>query len=589
MKKDNKSLKEIFAAALQCYKKKDLKTAEIYCYKIQNINPNHFGSTSLLATLEAMKGNFNKAKELLVKAIEIEPNNAGAIHNLATAYKELGKFDDAISYYNKVLELAPRHINAHYNLGLIFYKLKDLKKAKNYFQKTTDIQKNYAAAFFWLANTHSELKEYNEAVSFYQKAIEINPNLVTAHNNLGLVFNGLNDFQNAIISFQQAVKLQANHAGAHHNLALTYKNLGKFNEAINSHENAIKYEPENLAHDYYLSELKREILNTGLKNKINKILGNDKSKTATNDVFGNFLLAKFERKSKNYEKEIDHLLKGHEKFFDVNKKRFDLGTKYCFEDVLEISEGIKVKKNDSEKNNNIKPIFIIGVPRCGSTLIEKIIGSGNKLISMGEETGVLENYINKKILDKQSLNLGNVSEIRNELNKTFKERGLLSKKHDYIFTDKSLNNFFYLEFIKDVYPNAKIINCKRDPLSSIVSILQNNLTDLAWTHNLDNIFKYFDNYFEIIKNYSEINPNEIYQLEFEKLSNYPEEESKKLMKYCELPWNKNCLEFYKRKDLISKTASNVQIREAIYKHSLDKYSSYKFFLTKYAGKYSWFN
>ena len=589
MKKNNKSLKEIFAVALEYYKKKDFKTAEIYCYKIQNINPNHFDSTSLLATLEAHRGNFNKAKELLIKAIEIEPNNPGAIHNLATAYKELGKFDDAISYYNKVLELAPKHINAHYNLGLIFYQLKDLKKAKNYFQKTTDIQKNYAVAFFWLANTHAELKEYNEAVSFYQRAIEINPDLVTAHNNLGLVFNGLNDFQNAIISFQKAVKLQPNHSGAHHNLALTFKNLGKFDEAINSHETAIKYEPENLAHDYYLSELKKEVLNSGLKNKINKILGNDKSKTATNDVFGNFLLSKFERQSKNHEKEIDYLIKGHEKFFNTNKKRFDLGLKYCFDDVIHISEKLKVKKNDIEKNNNIKPIFIIGVPRCGSTLVEKIIGSGNKSIPMGEETSLLENYINKKILDKQSLNLGNVTEIRNELNNIFKERGLLSKKYDYIFTDKSLNNFFYLEFIKDVYPNAKIINCKRDPLSSIMSILQNNLTDLAWTHNLDNIFKYFDKYFEIIENYNEIYPNALYQLEFEKLSNNPEEESKKLMKYCELPWSKNCLEFYKRKDLISKTASNIQIREAIYKHSLDKYLPYKFFLTKYGKKYSWFN
>ena len=525
----------------------------------------------------------------MIRAIEIEPNNAGAIHNLATAYKELGKFDDAINYYNKVLELVPRHTNAHYNLGLIFYKLKDLQKAKNYFQKTTDIQKNYAAAFFWLANTHAELKEYNEAVSFYQKAIEINPNLVTAHNNLGLVFNGLNDFQNAIIAFQKAVKLQSNHAGAHHNLALTFKNLGKFDEAINSHEAAIKYEPKNLAHDYYLSELKKEVLNPGLKNKINKILGDNKSKTATNDCFGNFLLAKFERKSKNYEKEIDYLIKGHEKFFNANKKRFDLGVKYCFDDVLQISEGVKVEKNDIEKNNNIKPIFIIGVPRCGSTLVEKIIGSGSKSISMGEETGLFENYINKKILNKQSLNLGKVTEVRSELNNLFKERGLLSKKYDYIFTDKSLNNFFYLEFIKDVYPNAKIINCKRDPLSSIMSILQNNLTDLAWTHNLDNIFKYFDNYFEITKSYTEIYPNEIYQLEFEKLSNNPEDESKKLMKYCELPWDKKCLEFYKRKDLISKTASNIQIREAIYKHSIEKYLPYKNFLKKYGEKYFWFN
>ena len=113
-----------------------------------------------------------------------------------------------------------------------------------------------------------------------------------------------------------------------------------------------------------------------------------------------------------------------------------------------------------------------------------------------------------------------------------------------------------------------------------MSIFQNNLAELAWTHDLDNIFKYFDNYFAIINNFNKATSNTIYHLEFEKLTSEPVEESKKLMKFCELPWDTKCLEFYKRKDLISKTASNVQIREAVYKHSLEKYLPYKNFLEK---------
>tara|TARA_Y100001970_G_C14080006_1_gene774160 strand:+ start:185 stop:556 length:372 start_codon:yes stop_codon:yes gene_type:complete len=121
-----------------------------------------------------------------------------------------------------------------------------------------------------------------------------------------------------------------------------------------------------------------------------------------------------------------------------------------------------------------------------------------------------------------------------------------------------------------------------------MSIFQNNITELAWTHDLDNVFKYFNNYFEIIRKYSETEPNSIYELEFEKLVNDPENESKKLMNFCELSWDKKCLEFYKRKDLISKTASNVQVRKAIYKHSLEKYLPYKKYLNQYGEKYSWF-
>ena len=210
-------------------------------------------------------------------------------------------------------------------------------------------------------------------------------------------------------------------------------------------------------------------------------------------------------------------------------------------------------------------------------------------IPMGEETSVLEEFVTTKIMEKKSLNLGKVSEIRNELFNKYKKRGLISDKFSNIFTDKSLNNFFFLKFIKEIYPNAKIINCKRDALSSIMSIFQNQLTELAWAHDLVNIFKYFDNYLQIIKNYNETDPNFLYELQFEKLVNNPEEESKKLMKFCELSWDKKCLEFYKRKDLVSRTASNVQIRKPIFDKSSSKVDSYKAYLEKYGKKYSWFN
>jgi len=588
MNKKNEPLKMTYMRALESYKKLDYKSAEDFCYKILSINSYHFDSIMMLASIAGAKKNLDQAKELLIKAIEIQPKNKTAIHNLGTCFKELGKLDESKNYYNKVLEIDPKHINAHYNLGIIYYELRDLKKAKSYLKKTTELQKNFGFAFFSLGNVHTDLKEYNEAMSCYQKAIEINPNIVGAHNNLGLIYRTLNDLENAVKSYQKAIKLQPKHGGAYHNLALAYKELGKFDQSIIFHEKAIESEPENLAHCYYLSELKKDILNQDLKNKIKNIFSNNKT-SKINNAFGNYLLAKYERKSKNYENEFKFLIEGHKNYFDSMKKKFELGVKYCFDDVLQIEKGVKVERINNDKYDEIKPIFIIGVPRCGSTLVEKIIASGSEAIPMGEETAIFENFVNRKILEMQSLNLGKCPDIRNELHKLYKDRGLVMKKYNNIFTDKSLNNFFYLKLIKEIYPKAKIINCKRSVLSSIVSIFQNNLTELAWTHDLNNIFKYFSNYFEIINNYNEEFPNSIYNLEFEKLTVEPEKESKKLMKFCELPWDKKCLEFYKRKDLISKTASNIQIREAIYKHSLEKYLPYKKFLAEYGKKYYWFN
>ncbi len=588
MNKNNPTLKETFFLAYQSYKERDFIKAGILCNKILNIDPNHFDAIFLLANLSAINRDFDQAKELLHKAVTIQPKNINAYNNLGTAYKELGKYDEALNFYKKVLELEPNHTNAHYNLGLVFYRLKDLKKAKSYFQKACEIQKNYALAFFSLANVHVDFKEFENAISCYQKAIEINPQLFGAHNNLGLVFRELNDFKNAINCYKKVIEIRPDHVGAHHNLALAYKELGKFSEAIASHQEAIKYEPENSIHYYYLSELKKDILNKNLKSKIKKIV-DDKKSTKRNLAYSHYLLSKYEKNEKNYKEELKFLINGHQNFYESKEEKFKLGIKYCFEDLIQISEGANMTNLDKDKNYEIKPIFIIGVPRCGSTMVEKIIGSGQKFIPMGEETSILENFVNAKILEQQSLTLGKVNEVRSELFEIYKKSGLVLEKYNFSFTDKSLNNFFYLELIKDLYPKAKIINCKRNTLSSIMSIFQNNLTELAWTHKLENIFRYFDNYFEIIKNFDENFPKHIYHIEYEKLVDNPEMESKKLMNFCELPWHKKCLEFYKRKDLISKTTSNVQIREPIYKSETDRYVPYKKLLEKYSKGYSWFN
>ena len=588
MDKNITTLKDTYKTAYDNYKKGSFKVAETLCYKILSIDPNFFQSKLLLANISAKNRDFIKTKKLLDEVIEIQPDNVSALNNLGAACKELGEIKNAVSYYKKVIKINPNNANAYYNLGAICYDSRQLRAAKVYLEKTIKLQPNFALPFFVLGNLHADLKQHENAISNYQKAIKINYNLASAHNNLGLVFRNVNDFKNAVSCYEKAIVIKRDHVNAHHNLALVLKDLGRFESAIQSHENGIKYEPENLTHYFYLSNLKNDILNSDLKNKIEKIIAKNNS-TKINIAYGNFLLSKYEQKAKNYEKELNYLIKGHNSFFESQKTRFEQLVKYTFRDTLQIAEDVKVEKLIKKDQKQIKPIFIIGVPRCGSTLVEKIIGSGKKFLPMGEETSILEEFVTAKILKKQSLNLGNAENIRDELLDIYFKRGLSLEKNDYTFTDKSLNNFFYLKLIKELFPDAKIINCQRDVLHSIMSIFQNNLTELAWAHDLNNIFKYFNNYFQTIKNYNSIDAHFIYNLQFEKLINNPEVESKKLMNFCKLPWDEKCLKFYNRKDLVSKTASNIQIRKPIYKHPADKYLPYKKLLDKYGKKYSWFN
>ena len=338
----------------------------------------------------------------------------------------------------------------------------------------------------------------------------------------------------------------------------TYAKLGQFQEAAKCLRTALKDKPNDLETFYMLHRLGEKILDPTLKNKIANVISNDNC-TKMNLAYGTLLLSKFEQQAGNYEKEFYYLLKGHDYFFQSKERKFKEELKYWFNILPRIEDIVNLEKSN-ENNYHIKPIFIVGLPRCGSTLVEKVITSGTKHIAIGEETEIFNFLIHQgsptKILE------------------AYHQRNLIQAASDYTFTDKSLENFFYIKFIKEIFPSAKVINCTRSTLSSTMSILQTNLTEVAWAHNLKHISQFFDLYHQKMKSF----PNFVYNLNYEKFIDNPEVESKKLMKYCDLPWSKKCLEFYKRKDIVSDTASNVQIRKTIHKHSLDKYLPYEPFI-----------
>ena len=462
--------------------------------------------------------------------------------------------------------------------------------AENLYKEALKTNPNHFKSIYYLGTLLAQTKKFDLAKLLFHKAIQIRPNYAIAHNNLGNVLSELGEYQKAISSYEKAIQIEPDYAQAHNNLGVVFNQLGEHQKAINFYQMAVKYEPENLVYLYHLSRIDEKILHSNLKNKIYEIIEKNNS-TKNNIAYGNFLLSRYELKAKKYKNEFDHLLKGHQYYFESEKKKFKKGVEYFLNVLPKRKELINLNrhnKNIKMDNHMIKPIFIIGVPRCGSTLIEKIIASGSQYIPIGEETGIIDAVVENLINHKLSLK-SDIENFQTKIVETYKQKGLVQEKSDYMFTDKSLENFFYIDIIKEIFPQAKVINCRRNALSSIMSTLKNNLTFLAWAHNLEHIFKYYDIYYQMIKNFEKTHSNFIYDLQYEKFVSDPENETKKLMKFCGLPWDIKCLEFYKRRDLISKTASNIQIRKAIYKDSINKYLPYKQFLSKYGNKYSWFN
>ena len=556
MNKKVLEINQIFSLAIENHKKNNFDLAESLYKKILKIDHNHFQTTFLLGTLLSQKKNYEEAKVMLGKAIQIQPNHADSLHNLGSVFIECGEPKNAIKLLNKVIEININHADAYYNLG----------------------------------NAYKQLRNFSKAEENYKLAIKVLPNNPKAYNNLANVQKELGFLKEAINSYNKAIQIQPNHARAYHNLGNAFKQLGDFEKAKNSYQKSFQFQPSNLETLEALSNLDHEILDLNIKKKIKSMMKIEKI-SKNNSAYGNFLLAKYELQQKNFENEFNFLIKGHSDYYDFKKKIYDKGVEYWLNQLPEIEQLMNIgqtQKGYKKNKYNIRPIFIVGVPRCGSTLIEKIIASGQRKISIGEETAIISTVVGDEIikrptdtLDIQSLNTRIVGE--------YKQKKLIFEDNNSNFTDKSLDNFFFIGFIKEIFPLAKIINCKRSAISSIISILKNNLGDVAWAHNLDHIFKYFDIYYKKIDIFKKIFPDSIYELQLEKFVKKPEIESKKLMEFCDLPWNKKCLEFYKRKDFVSRTASNIQIRKAIYQDSEDKNLPYKQFLNTYSQKYHWFN
>tara|TARA_B100001996_G_scaffold54167_1_gene38511 strand:+ start:5482 stop:7218 length:1737 start_codon:yes stop_codon:yes gene_type:complete len=570
-----------FELALENQKNNNFEEAIKNYKKVLKVEPDHFIALFNSALIFSKSKRYKSAIKYFKRAIKIKPDNANCYNNLGNVYKDQGKLKESKIYYEKTIKIEPRHANAHYNLGSLYFTKNNILKAKECYQIAINLNPIHFNALFGLGLIFNQKEEIEKSIEVFNKAIKIQPKHFRSYNNLGVIYEKLGDLERAKTYYKKVLNLIPAHPAAHNNLANIYVSEGKNEEAVEHYKEALRFMPNNFVVIYHLSLLEPEIIDTNLKNNIKKNLKN-KNIDKKNKSYANFLLSKYESRSKDYKKEIFYLDQAHQLYIDSEIEKLT-PKKYWLKNLPEINflNNLKCKINSS----NINPIFIFGLPRSGSTLIENIIASSSENILVGEEIDIINSYFKEKILKNKNINF-NDRDIQLDIINTYKKKNLI-KNDSSVFTDKSLENFFFLDLIKIIFPNAKLVNCNRKSLSSFMSIFKNNLVNLSWSHNVNDILKYFNSYYEKIDTFKNKNPDMIYDIHYEKLVHNPEIETKKLLNFCGLEWNEKCLEFYKRKNLISKTTSNIQVRKPIYKNSSDRYTPYMKFFLKYKKKYKW--
>ena len=283
----------------------------------------------------------------------------------------------------------------------------------------------------------------------------------------------------------------------------------------------------------------------------------------------------------NIKNATDYLVQGNK----IKKRLIDYNV--CEE--INLFNDIKNKFDQSEIDTSEvcekkEIIFILGMPRSGTSLVEQIISSHSDVFG-GGELPILSNIIkNNFIKDNKSLK-DDVLEIIEDpgLKRDLKSEYInfiknFKFKEKYI-TDKAPLNFRWIGFIKILFPNAKIIHCSRDAKNNCLSMFKNLFEGgLNFTYDQEDLVKYYKSYLNLIKFWKLKYPNTIFDVKYENLISYNTEEIKKIIKFCDLKWDENCLSFHKNKTPI-KTMSTAQARQPIYKTSLNAFDKFKDYLT----------
>ena len=468
----------------------------------------------------------------------------------------------------------------------------DFQSAKKLYQELLLTSENNFFPLFLLGTLELDLGNVGEAIKFLEMSLEKNPNYIDTYLNLGAIYFHKSNYDKSREYLEQGKKyIDSNNYEDHKKLcfrlANTYKITGELDKAKSIYEEMYSFDQYNLVIVYFLHELNAIILDSKLKKKIKLIMKNKKS-NHNDHIFGNLLLSKYANKSENYKDEYNFLINAHNKLFKAKenyfKKRNDLFLRTLTNIDQFYDHSLKITI-DNQLRETIRPIFIISLPRSGSTLLEKLIVFNQKDLRPGEETDA-HAYIGDTILQDPS-KLENFDSIAKKIIMEYRFKNLISDSKNINFTDKSVSSHYYLGWIKKIFPKAIFINCARDPKAIITSILRNPLSEAAWAHNLDNILKFIDVHHKLIDFWKSNYQIEIYDLNYENLIKNFEEESKKLLNYCGLNYSSDIKKFNTSSDYVSKTASSIQVRKPVYK-KVD--TSYKLLATQFENrlkKYTW--
>ena len=488
-------------------------------------------------------------------------------------------YKKALKKCNEILKEEPNNIYILNFSGLSLQGLNKYEESEVFFLKAILHQDDYIPALNNLTNTYKALSKFDKAREIYKKIFDVNPNNTKALIGCALLEYNTNNLDRALLLYKKLLTLDKKNEIYLYMTATIKSQMGDFEEAKLIFKKILKINPKNTSAHKFLSSVidYTEKDSQDHFNQMKKLI-EDNSLSNKQIVDIAFSLGKAYEENKDYNKSF-HFIKLANKtkkdFINYNPN-LDVSLFQSIVKTLENFDFGKVKKAENGK----KIIFICGMPRSGTTLIEQILSSHKEILGAGELNFLNESIsknlmVDKKIEKKKFIENINVEE--NNIQRTYNEQLDLWKINSDYITDKAPLNFRWIGFIKIFFPHAKVIHCFREPKDNCLSLYKNNFvsSSLNWAYSQKEIANYYNQYLDLMSFWKEKIPNFIYDVKYENIVNNGEHEIKKLINFCSLDWDSSCLNHDKNKTGWIKTASLVQARKSIYSTSLNSYKNFE--------------
>ncbi len=522
------------------------------------------------------------------KSVELNKEFPEGFNNLANIYKELKNIKNSITFFKKAIELNPNYINALYNLGVVYFEIDKYEESSAYFKKVLEINPKHLATLNNFGLLLKKTKKYDEALKCFKKAIDIDSNFLQAYNNIGTISLELGNIKDAIFNYEKVLQISPNNFISYKNLLATYENSNQ----IENYEKTLKLTKKKFPNEKILELYKGILFFRKKKFKesikyLDKISFIKENETEIKRIF--FLARAYDRIDKTDEafkffklgnKLVDNTFEA--KQFDKNRYLKNIENKKNYFTKKNISKWTKVKS----PSPILSPIFLVGFPRSGTTLLDAILRSHPKIKVIEEKPMVLK-MINK-IKNNNLYSLENISPT--EIQYLQEEYLSELKKHTNVddkstlFIDKLPLNIINTGEILRIFPNARFILLLRHPMDCVLSCFMQDfkLNDAMNNFlNLEDAANLYKNTMELWNQYISVLKVNYVVIKYEKLIKDFKPNIKIILKFLNLNWSKSLLNYREtasKREKIS-TPSYYQVIQPIYKHADQRWKRYKKHLT----------